>query len=279
LARPRGGVRVIIRALVKKFRASGGHLRMGCGVEKLETDGERVTALRLDNGETVTADAVISSAGHLETLRLCSPEHEGNRFPPLPLGEGWGEVTCVKAGRISFVESISIVNATPKSFGLDSAIIFFNDGETFTYARPDELVDVRSGVICCPNNFHGHEGMEEGVIRLTSLANYDRWSELDEERYGSAKRECYQRIADRVVRFIPEFRHRLVYTDMFTPRTIKKYTGHIGGAVYGAPHKVRDGRTRYKNLFLCGTDQGFLGVIGAMLSGVLIANMRVLSPD
>jgi hypothetical protein len=30
-------------------------------------------------------------------------------------------------------------------------------------------------------------------------------------------------------------------------------------------------------LFLCGTDQGYLGIIGAMLSGITVANLHVLS--
>ena len=67
--------------------------------------------------------------------------------------------------------------------------------------------------------------------------------------------------------------------DIFTPRTIEHYTGHINGAVYGDPRKTRDGRTHLENLFICGTDQGFLGIIGAALSGISMANLHVLSAD
>ena len=76
---------------------------------------------------------------------------------------------------------------------------------------------------------------------------------------------------------MPGFRERLIFSDMFTPRTIHRYTGHLNGGVYGAPQKIRDGRTHLENLFLCGTDQGFLGIIGAMLSGITMANLHVLS--
>jgi phytoene dehydrogenase-like protein len=65
-------------------------------------------------------------------------------------------------------------------------------------------------------------------------------------------------------------------TDMFTPRTITKFTGHLGGAIYGAPIKHRQGRTALSNVYLCGTDQGFLGIIGAMLSGISMANYHIL---
>ena len=53
---------------------------------------------------------------------------------------------------------------------------------------------------------------------------------------------------------------------------------HLNGCVYGAPHKRLDGRTHLDNLFLCGTDQGFLGIIGSMLSGITIANLHLLRP-
>ena len=65
-------------------------------------------------------------------------------------------------------------------------------------------------------------------------------------------------------------------TDMFTPRTITKFTGHLGGAIYGATVKHRQGRTSLDNLYLCGTDQGFLGIVGAMLSGISMANYHIL---
>jgi phytoene dehydrogenase-like protein len=67
-----------------------------------------------------------------------------------------------------------------------------------------------------------------------------------------------------------------VTTDMFTPRTITKFTGHLNGAIYGAPVKNRQGRTALSNLYLCGTDQGFLGIVGAMLSGISMANYHIL---
>jgi hypothetical protein len=31
-----------------------------------------------------------------------------------------------------------------------------------------------------------------------------------------------------------------------------------------------------ENLYLCGTDQGFLGIVGSMLSGITIANRYLL---
>jgi hypothetical protein len=48
--------------------------------------------------------------------------------------------------------------------------------------------------------------------------------------------------------------------------------------VYGAPHKQLDGTTPLKNLFLCGTDQGYCGIVGSIISGISMANRHCLLP-
>jgi phytoene dehydrogenase-like protein len=50
----------------------------------------------------------------------------------------------------------------------------------------------------------------------------------------------------------------------------------LKGTVYGAIDKTRDGRTPVKNLFIIGTDQCFLGIVGSMLSGISMANLHGL---
>ena len=60
--------------------------------------------------------------------------------------------------------------------------------------------------------------------------------------------------------------------------TIVRYSGHDNGAVYGAPEKQLDGRTHLDNLFICGTDQGFVGIIGSITSGIAMANRHCLQP-
>ncbi|HVU19005.1 MAG TPA: NAD(P)/FAD-dependent oxidoreductase [Candidatus Didemnitutus sp.] len=267
-SRPLEGVRVIIRVLLEKFRAAGGERRMKCGVRRIGHDGQKVTTLELDTGEVVTATHVLSSAGSAETRRMCGESEQA---------------TSGGVGRLSFVETISVFSREPASWGWgDDTIVFFNDSDRFAYHRPDEAVDPRSGVICLPNNFDfGAEHLPEGVFRTTCLANYDRWTALPEDEYRAAKIEWFARVQASARRFLPavsdeQLKSGLLATDMFTPRTVEKFTGHFGGAIYGAPEKVRDGHTALQNLYLCGTDQGFLGIVGAMLSGISMANYHIL---
>jgi len=262
-ARPRNGVRTLIKPLVKKFRECGGTIRMNSGVRRINVSDHRITSLTLESGEELEADVVLSSAGYFETMRLCTGVTVDR--PP-------GNV-----GRVSFVESIAVLDEPPARLGHEATIVFFNDTETFSYAVPDDLVDLRSGVICCPNNYERHDDMPEGWFRITWLASFDRWDALDDGAYAATKEEMRRCFIERADGYIPGIRDRIVCLDTFTPRTIYRYTGHIHGAVYGTPRKRWDGRTPLDNLFICGTDQGYLGIIGAMLSGLTLANMHVLA--
>ncbi len=261
-ARPQAGVRQILDVLVKKFQDHGGELRLRCGVQSIQVANGRVESVLLDNGEALTADKTISSAGYVETMRLLSD------YDPVRVKHD--------VGQLSFVEFIMILDRELAETGYDTTIIFFNNSDKLSYRRPDDLVDVSSGVICCPNNFYFESPLPEAMIRVTNMANFDLWNNLGQEEYKAQKAAWLETSLEEVVKFMPDFRGSIVYTDVFTPKTIHRFTGHLNGAVYGTPNKIKTGRTHLDNLFICGTDQGFLGIVGAMLSGISMANLHVL---
>ncbi len=254
-ARPFEGVRVILRVLLEKYRAAGGERRMKCGVRRIVAQNGRAAVLILDDGTEIVADHVISSIGLPETEKLIAAEAT--------------PAAASAPGAHSFVETISILDRQPAALGWgEDTIVFFNDSARFDYACPRDWVDVRSGVICFPNNFDfgPDRVLPEGIFRVTCLARPAPW---------------FAGVARSARRFLPpvadaDLAAATIATDMFTPRTIARYTGHTNGAIYGAPRKVRDGRTALSNLYLCGTDQGFLGITGAMLSGISMANYHIL---
>jgi phytoene dehydrogenase-like protein len=265
-ARPYKGVRLILKNLVRRFRELGGQLKLRSGVAKLHVDHEAVTAVELENGEILTAKRVLSSAGAVETMRMC--DHLSHHAP-------------MTAGQMSFVESISVLDCQPTQIGFDQTIVFYNDSPRFHWERcRDALCDVRTGVICSPNNYayNSEDGqLDAGFIRLTTIADPDRWTALEDAEYQRQKFHWYDSAVASCVRFIPDFRRHVVDTDIFTPKTIRRFTSHDNGAVYGAPDKKLDGTTHLRNLYLCGTDQGFVGIVGAIVSGISMANRHCLT--
>lgn len=259
--RPFEGIRLILRKLVRHFKSLGGQLKLRAGVSEIIQDSGEAKAVVLDDGTEITADNVLSSAGAAETMRLVDATLPAAK--PVP-------------GDISFVESISVMEEQPADLNHKDTIVFYNDAPDFHYERPAEPVDLRSGIICSPNNFDYAKPLEDGRIRITALAEPDYWMNLEEDEYQQRKMEWNDRIIESAIKHIPDFRQLVVDTDVFTPRTIQRFTGHLNGCVYGAPEKFVNGQTPVRNLYLCGTDQGFLGIVGAMLSGITIANRYLL---
>ena len=271
-ARPFDGVRVIIKLLQDKYRALGGIRKMKCGIKQIHTQGNRASAVELDDGAVLTADKIISTAGVVETVRMCDDQPS--------------DAANDNIGQLSFTETITVLDKQPADFGWDDTIIFFNTRERFHYAGVrDELVDPTSGVICFPNNYQYGNGrqLDEGFLRITAMANHDKWCALNNADYLAQKEHWYAELQKVALNILPTSKLCLdqarIASDMFTPRTVRKYTGHLNGAIYGAPDKIKDGRTHLENVYLAGTDQGFLGIIGAMLSGISMANLHVLQGD
>jgi phytoene dehydrogenase-like protein len=264
-ARPQAGVRQILDVLVKKYKACGGELKMRCAVTSLQCANGKIESILLENGETLTADRILSSAGYVETMRLLS-DYDSASFK-------------YDVGKISCMESIMVLDKEIAKMGYNTTIAFYNNSDRFNYREPDELVDVSRGVICCPNNFQFEKPLPEGMIRITNLANFDLWNRLGEEDYKAQKAAWLEITLKEVVKFVPDFRDSIIFTNIFTPKTIHRFTGHINGAVYGTPNKIKTGRTHLDNLFICGTDQGFLGIVGTMLSGISMANLHVLQKE
>lgn len=262
--RPQGTIKDFLDLLVAHLQALGGEIRTSCGVERIVHHQGTAIGVQLSSGEEIECDYLLSTIGRDETLRLLDKE------PPTPM-TGYG--------RLGFVETIyQVPEKTATHLACDKTIIFYNDGERFLYKNPEDLVDFASGVICFPGNFHGLERKALREIRSTHLANYALWKALsaDAEQYSAEKERASRRSGRCLENIIGDFTTNIVYKNSFTPLTIERYTSKIGGAIYGSPTKTKDGNIGFNNLFLAGTDQGFLGIIGSMLSGVSIVNQHIL---
>lgn len=265
-ARPMGGMKTVIGLLLDIYAKDGGELRLETGVKQVVTGTDGVSAVVTDMGETIECARVFSSAGFWETVALCPQARpEGVKSGP---------------GRLSFMEAVYVLDRPARELGERASIIFFNNTQAFSYKKPDEPLDLRSGVICFPGNF-GENGVEGSpMARLTSIADYEYWIGIEDPReYLRSKMEWSAKALKAVGSVTPDFSGNVVFRDVFTPKTIKRYTGHINGAVYGAPEKAKRGETPVAGLHIIGTDQGFLGIVGAMLSGITVANLRLAGKD
>lgn len=255
-ARPLGGVRTLIDPLIKKLEDNKIECFFKTGVQSILKDSGKVNGVVLDSGEVLKADQVYSSVGLPETDQLL-------------------DQTKYEAGNLTFVECLFVFDKKIDRTINDSTISFFNYAEKFNYECPHDATDFRSGVFCIPDNYEKIE-TDEGMIRITFIANFERWANFSEQQYCEEKEKVKKKALELIKKICPNDKRELIYTDIFTPKTIKKFTSHRGGAVYGSTHKQRNGLVETKNLFIIGTDQGYLGIVGSLLSGITMANIHGL---
>ena len=262
--RPEGTVKDFLDMLLAHYEHVGGEIRFKSGVRSIRKQNGRVNGVRLESGEEIDCDYVISTAGYPATLDFLGRNEPEKRLP--------------YEGRMSFFEDINIVPiAIRKDLLAEHTIIFYHLDETLNYCRPSEDINPNCGVICFSDNFQGI-GLEDTMqIRVTHPANYEIWKNAGKERYEAMKAEASRRSREIVAKIIGNYHEKIVYHDSFTPVTVEKFTAKAQGAVYGSPIKLKDGRTDFENLFVAGTDQGFLGIVGSMLSGVTIVNEHILA--
>ena len=107
LARPLAGIQRILKMLVQRFREHGGELRLRPAVAKIAVRDGAVEKVVLEDGSELETRSVLSSAGWTETMRLCD-DRRPDEEPP--------------ANRLTFVESISILDRPPRLLGYDKAM-------------------------------------------------------------------------------------------------------------------------------------------------------------
>ena len=259
MARPHDGMEPLISMLLQRYREMGGELFLENGISKLMCENGHVSEIIDDQGGRHTADMVISSCGASETASLCTEEQ--------PTLQQCG------AGQMGFVETMFNLDRPPKALGLDACIIFRSRIPQFRFRLPQEGIDIDSQVICMPGNFQGCNDIPAAnSVRMTVTASPRWWMALSSDEYKEAKRKAAESLMDLLDEVAPGIKGAIKAWDMFTPKTIYRFTGHCNGAIYGSPCKNPTGMTNCDNLRICGTDQGFLGIVGSLMSGCVIAN-------
>ena len=191
-------------------------------------------------------------------------------------GRAWARTRSARVRR----EACGCSDRPPASLGFEDCVVFLQPGSKVRLGEnPTTVVDLSSGVICVPSNYprrtaRGSTSFAPLTWPTTSLV----W--FDEPTYRAEKEKwADEAIATEIARLRP--------SNLATPRRVsRRVYAPDGQALHqprerarctGRPHKVKSGRTDLSNLFLCGTDQGLVGVVGAMLSGINMANLHVLA--
>ncbi|MEW9531258.1 phytoene desaturase family protein [Microbispora sp. NPDC049125] len=239
-----GGLPRIADALAELLDKAGVEVHLGAEVAGILADATRVRGVRLADGETVAADAVIVNADAAALYgRLLPDRARLRRVARLGLSSSAFLLLAAVEGRTEGLPHHSIV------FSADYRREF---GDIFDRRRPPEDPTVYIGCSAVDDPTQAPAGAENWVM-LVNVPSGDpgRWP-MSPEAYGTL-------VLERLAARGHDLSGRLRFLDVFTPADIRDRYGAWGGAIYGgayggpfAPFRRPGNRGPRRGLYLVG---------------------------
>jgi all-trans-retinol 13,14-reductase len=283
---PVGGSKELAENMARIVQRFGGKCLVNHSVSEILVEGNKACGVRVERkGETIayTAPMIISNAGAITTFNKLVPEEHC-----IAEREQSRRLTRGTSALILFVG----LNDDPREHGFDDANYWVYDRlDHDTHARKREGQEERIDGVFVSFGSLRNPGQTPHTAQVISFSDALQWSEFDQSewmRRGDAYEQQKAKIAGDMLafteRYLPGFGKLVDYHELSTPLTVKSFTGHSQGMIYGqacdANRLFRDQwkiKTSLKNLYLTGSDTGTPGVNGALMAGVMTA-AKLLGP-
>lgn len=266
----RGGSDLLIEKMVAELRRNGVECRKRVLVERIlveERDGRQVAAgIVAKGGRVIRARAILSNASIKNTiLRLAGEEHFAPEYVAAAKAVRINSSSCQvylgirKGETIPHIGDLVFTSAAP-TFSSEELTDFHTTSRTFSVYYPDT-----------------RPGSDRYTVVASLNGRYPDWAALSEEDYARHKGRLIEESLAALERFIPGVRERVDWTEAATPRTIERYTTHVGGTSFGTKFEglkvSMDLPEQLPGLFHAGSVGIIMsGWLGTINYGVITAN-------
>ena len=268
----RGGGGALTRAMAHRLDELGGACFLRTPVAGIRVQGGVAVGVELASGLRVNAPRVISSANPYQTF--------SELVPP-------GATSAIYRHRLDqMTPSLSAyatyigLDCPPARLGIPDGNYFHNHGLDLEAAYQRAMAGELEGTDWCLSNNSVDSPASYpsggGIVSLVELTPEGAWLTLDKEQYRRKKQQAQRRLMKKYNDRFPGLADHAVVLELGTPRTMHRYTGNRGGALYGLAQTVEQSnagrlrnRTPLGGLFLTGawTWAGG-GYEGALMSGI-----------
>jgi phytoene dehydrogenase-like protein len=253
-------MKVVIDCLLGHIKNGGGELLLRTPVQRILTRDGAACGVVTARGEEISAAKIISSAGIAETLALAGEP------TPAPTAPG-----------ISAFEATLEFTAPLETLGVKNSLVFLSKQPRFDWHMPKHWDEIFHCTLSVADSYAGIENTAPHHLKIGTYQIGTPWFGLEQPVYEERKTALQNKLLAEISQLFPALdltQARRI--ESLTPRTVHQYTAHDTGAIYGATEKLFGGQTKTGNLFICGNDQGGIGVMGACISGVIVANATLL---
>ena len=220
---PVGGSLRLARNIERRYRELGGKVRYNASVSEILTDGGRATGVRLDSGEEVSADYVISAADGYATINSML----GARFTSPKLQKAHATYPL-------FPSSVFV------GLGIARDLSHLPHSCMLRLPEPIELPDgsthERASVTVYNYDPTLAPSGSTSVSVLLNTWNGEYWHEAalnDRPAYDRAKDAVAQTVIDNLEAAFGDIREALDVVDVSTPHTVIRYTANRSGSYEG----------------------------------------------
>ncbi|MCG8611913.1 MAG: NAD(P)/FAD-dependent oxidoreductase [Pseudomonadales bacterium] len=231
----KGGSQAMSNALLESFLEAGGTVHFNCGAEKILTSGGRVHAVRLESGETVTCEAVVSNASPILTFN----ELLDIETPPATVHK---DFKSRRMGTSAFVIYMGL-DCTPEELGITDASSFIYESldEDAIFERMSTLESPLGGMLTC-YNLEDADFAPKGKsqVVLVCLQYGEKWKSVPPEQYAKTKYAFAEKLIDLVAKVYPKIRDHIEEVEVATPLTMMRYLNTPDGAIYGFQQTPQD---------------------------------------
>jgi all-trans-retinol 13,14-reductase len=282
---PVGGAGRIAQTLLRTVANAGGWTRISSDVKQIVIEDERAVGVQLADGEVIRAKRVVSAAGPVPTLRNLLPVHY---LTSSPWGKAVGALkpapahVCLYIGFKGDIRAAGASAANQWFYEVWSSI-----AEAWDVTR-DPLPD--APVLYCsfpslkdPTHDPGpdvrHTGEVVTFVPWELFTPYldKRWMKRG-DAYTAFKKRMEHALLEQLLRHMPQLRPLVDYVELSTPASTDHFVRPLHGSIYGlepTPERFENPwlrpRSPIPGLFFSGSDMASVGVIGAMMGGVLCA--------
>ncbi len=276
---PHGGSGALRDAFVDALAKEGAEMHRNARVERILTDGGRVTGVRVANGKTYTGDVVISNAQATTTYELLGEAHLGRRLKKkiAKTEHSYGSIV-IFMGVDGDLDTSAIGSANVWSYGdvdiermySDAALGDFSTGGSFFLTVPTNKD---------PDGHLAPEGKQTvELVTLCESKPFARWFGDKTMKRGDEYEAFKEEIADHYLalaeQHLPGLRDHIVLKEVATPATNLSFTLSPEGNIYGPAHTPAQtppfrfgARGPVDGLFLCGASVMSAGIVPCASSG------------
>ncbi len=281
---PVGGASVIAESFLDVVRKAGGDVRLRTTVEEVIVRKGVAVGVRIAGGEEIRAPIVVSAAGARTTVEKLLPERIRE--------DAWArEIRSLDQSpahlclNIGFEGDIAAAGATAANqWFVNTWDVEWEEWDLDDPKSIAPLWYVSFPTLKDPAHDPGPSLRHTGeAVTFVPWKAFEKWKStrrgFREKDYTAFKKGIEERTTAQLWKWMPKVMDLVKYQELSTPLSTAHFTRAPEGAIYGLePTPRRFGckglrtRTPVKGLYLSGADVATLGVVGALMGGIMTAS-------